>query len=116
VTVQILPSGHAEILDIVLPVSNQPSANQLLKFSLRWEALETASNALAQKAPALAQRIVGRLPLVDEAFIPRLLLFVDMGSHQNLELAFGSEVLNMLRALGLDGMLPQDFGQLQQLQ
>lgn len=117
VTVHILPSGHAEILDIQLPTSPQPTTNQLLKFSLRWDALQNALNMLTGKAPALAQQIIDRLPRIDEAFVPRLLQFIDgISAPNSIERTFGSDVVNMLRALGLDQMLQQDMAQLHQLQ
>lgn len=114
ISVHIMPDGHAEILDIVMPKGSNRS-NALLRFSLSWDTLAQAMNTLEADNPEGAEKLKRVLPEANEKLLPKLLQLSQSITTQNMRAFFGDDVLNMLRALGLDGMLQTDAAQLNNL-
>ncbi|MBA44751.1 MAG: hypothetical protein CMF62_12230 [Magnetococcales bacterium] len=114
ISVHIMPDGHAEILDIVMPKGSDRS-NALLRFSLSWDTLAQAMSNLEDSNPEGAEKLKSVLPEANEKLLPKLLQLSHSITTQNMRSFFGDDVLNMLRALGLDGMLQSDAAQLNNL-
>lgn len=114
ISVHIMADGHAEILDITLPKGSERS-NALLRFSLQWDTLNQALNTLEENNPAGFEKLKRALPKANETLLPKLLQLSQSITQQNMRAFFGDEVLNILRALGLDGMLQNDAAQLNNL-
>jgi hypothetical protein len=109
-----MPDGHAEIIDIVLPKGSERS-NALLRFSLQWDTLNQAITSLEKNNPEGAEKLKQVLPEANEKLLPKLLQLSQSITQHNMRSFFGDDVLNMLRALGLDGMLQNDATQLNNL-
>ena len=115
ISVHIMPDGHAEIIDISLPKGTEQS-NRLLRYALAWDGLNTTLDTLAQRDPSTHEKMVNMLPRTNENLLPQLIQFSNAVANQSLQDMFGDEILNVLRALGLDGMLQTDMSQLNTLQ
>lgn len=114
ISVHIMPDGHAEILDMVLPKGSERS-NALLRFSLQWDTLAQAMRTLEEQNPEGAEKLKRVLPEANEQLLPKLMQLSQSITSQNMRAFFGDDVLNILRALGLDGMLQTDAAQLNNL-
>lgn len=114
ISVHIMPDGHAEILDMVLPKGSERH-NALLRFSLAWDTLTQAVDELETQDPAAAAKLKRTLPHANEQLLPKLVQLSQSITQQNMRAFFGDDVLNILKALGLDGMLQNDAKQLHNL-
>ena len=111
ISVHVMPDGHAEILDMVLPKGTNRH-NALLRFSLQWDSLKQAISTLEEQNPEGAEKLKRALPEANEKLLPKLLQLSQSITQQNMRSFFGDDVLNILRALGFDGMLQADAAQL----
>lgn len=114
-SIQIMPDGHAEIIDMSLPKGTERS-NTLMRLAVSWEGLKTAINELARNNPDTHQKLVNALPRANENLLPQLIQFSNAVAQQNLQAMLGDEIVNVLRALGLDGMLQTDLSQMNAVQ
>lgn len=114
-SIQIMPDGHAEIIDMSLPKGSERS-NVLMRLAVAWEGLEKAIEGLGKENPDAQQKAINALPRANENLLPQLIRFSQAVAQQNLQAFFGDDVVNVLRALGLDGMLQTDLGQMQTVQ
>lgn len=114
-SIQIMPDGHAEIIDMSLPRGTERS-NSLMRLAVAWEGLNTATETLARSNPDIHQKMINALPRANENLLPQLIQFSNAVAQQNLQAMLGDEIVNVLRALGLDGMLQADLGQMNALQ
>ncbi|MBI1363333.1 MAG: hypothetical protein GC134_05060 [Proteobacteria bacterium] len=114
-SVRLLPDGHAEILNMALPKAANPKAAGLLNFSLGWSNLTKAIQSLQANHPDALADLKDRLPTLDDTALPNLMRFAEAVTTRNLEVLFGKDTLNILRALGLDGALSNDMNSLHTL-
>ncbi len=115
ISIRIMADGHAEIIDMTLPKGTERS-NTLMRFAVVWDSLNNTIDTIRDKSPDLVDKVIKSLPRADETLLPKLIQFTQATAQQNLRIFFGDEVINILRALGLDGALQNDLGQLNTLQ
>ena len=111
VSVRIMPDGHAEIVDLHLPEGTE-RVNSMMRFSVAWDTLQNAYAKLQHDNPEAAQKLRDLLPRANESLLPRLVDFAQAVTTQKPEHFFGQDILNILKALGLDLRLQQDLSQM----
>lgn len=114
-SIQIMPDGHAEIIDMSLPRGSERS-NTLMRYAVSWENLQNAAEELSRSNPEAHRKLVNTLPRANENLLPQLIQFSNAVAQQNLQAMLGDELVNVLRALGLDGMLQSDLSQMNAVQ
>ena len=106
-----MPDGHAEIVDLHLPEGTE-RVNSMMRFSVAWDTLQNAYAKLQHDNPEAAQKLRDLLPRANESLLPRLVDFAQAVTTQKPEHFFGADMLNILKALGLDLRLQQDLSQM----
>lgn len=102
--------GNLQLVSLSQPELTAPQ-NNLLQLSRNLNGLE---KVLDQVDAQTSDKIKKSLPSLDRDFAPKILQFTQAVAQQNAEQVFGKEVMNLLRALGLEPQINQDFTNLQQ--
>ncbi len=102
--------SNLQLVSLSQPELTAPQ-NNLLQLSRNLNGLE---KVLDQVDAQTSDKIKKSLPSLDRDFAPKILQFTQAVAQQNAEQVFGKEVMNLLRALGLEPQINQDFSNLQQ--
>lgn len=109
-TVRTVVGGNLELMSVNQPGLNT-TQNALLKLTHKLEGLDKIMQEVDKDT---AQDIKKQLPSLDRDFAPKIINFAQAVASAKAEEFFGRDVMNMLRALGLEPNISQDFSNMQQ--